>query len=165
MHKYNTDPRGVSLSKCCFHFRMCSATSISAAAAHSVPAVRSRFGATKNPASAEVQCSTRALATGGGTGKCRTECECLAQSPQQHRCAGSRTPAVQWRPKRSSGKLPTITQTPSYHCGPVLPSEQAAKFSVFTKTPQWILVAATLVLLHHPFWHKSRPCPPPRCPP
>lgn len=71
--KYNTDPRGVSLSKCHFHFRMCSATSIFAAATHGVPAAQSRFGHTKSPAGMVVQSSTRAFTTGWSACKCCTE--------------------------------------------------------------------------------------------
>lgn len=73
--KYSTS-KGVSLSKCCFHFRMCSA--ISAAATHSVPAVQSRFGPRTSPGGAEVQGCTRALPAQRGW--------VSAQSPQQHPC-------------------------------------------------------------------------------
>lgn len=86
------------------------------------------------------------------------EVEWLVQSPQQHRCASSRAPTARWRPRRSSRKLSAITQTPSYHCGPAHPSERAAKFSVFAKTPRWILAAARLFLLHQPLWHKPLLC-------
>lgn len=119
----------------------------------------------KEPCQREVPRSPRALTAGCRRRLSRREAEWVAQSPQQHRCASSRAPAVRRRPRRSRGKPSAITQTPSYHCGPVLPSKQAAKFSVFARTPRWILAAATLFLLHHPLWHRPLPCPPPRHPP
>lgn len=70
--QYNADLRGTSLSKCYSHFRMCSATPTLAAATPSVPALRSRFGPTKSPASERFRAAPEPLPR-AVAGDCRAE--------------------------------------------------------------------------------------------
>lgn len=130
-------PKAVSLSKCRFHFRMCSA--ISAAATHSVQ----RAGlAPGHPVGTEVQGCTRALPAQ----------RLSAQSPQQHPCLQlcNEDPgtAVLGVCNDPDPKLPLWS---------AIPSERPAK------SPQGISAAAghcscfTL--------RSTNPCPPSRCHP
>lgn len=71
--------------------------------------------------------------------------------------AASLSPAVQWRPRHSSGRMSAITQTPSCLCSLVLASESTAK------SPQGIPAADR----HHSCFTipAATPHPPLRCPP
>lgn len=161
--EYYPDPRGVSLSKCRFHFRMYSATSILAAATHSIPAVWSRFGHTRalrcggsahhqspDHQLSHVNVTPRGWATGPvspAASLCLLQgSSCAMKTQAQQRKAvcnysDPKSPLWPGTPQRASHKILSLHKNPTMNS----------------------CCSSPLFWLHHPLWDKALPCPPPRC--